>query len=596
MSFTKLPQIPSSRRKFLREAGWTAAALALPLDPITSALTVDANPAASDQPSTTYYIDTAGSNQNSGTSPSQPWKDFAPVNSKKFGPGDFLLLKRGCVWQDELIINGSGAAGKFLQIAAYGSGARPRIQRNGAPQDRCVRLNNSSFLKLSNLEVSNGGAGIVLFYDHSYHNRSVYLDDIVAHDFMNIDDAAGGHRVSWSYGIGVTGREDTPNNQTTALSDLRITNTEVYNTGSGIALDWGNHFCVDGTLALSNKFTDVFMENLHLHDNTVPGISFVSLFLTSVSRCTIQNSVIDKGARHAGTGTSALQIMYSQDVTIKNVTISNTLLDPSPDNSAVDFECNNERVTLDGCTFTNNAGPAIEILATPNNANPFTRNFQIMNCTFVKNNWARKLGSSQISIANWQFGNTPTGSISGNKYNNAPNTTFFGGDGNTTEISLSNNQNIGTPEKAPQLLKEWKFDATGNSQGWTNGPGNGIRNLQVSGGALTGEFSGGDPNVVSPDRLGIAIGPHVFVRLIMENRSAGKIGQIYFTTDASPAFDEKKHRDFWLYAQGKSFQPHDVEMALVPGWVGTLRSLRVDPEQGVASGGFSIRLVQLLTH
>lgn len=33
--------------------------------------------------------------------------------------------------------------------------------------------------------------GIVLFYDHSYHNRSVYLHDITAHDFGGIYRASG---------------------------------------------------------------------------------------------------------------------------------------------------------------------------------------------------------------------------------------------------------------------------------------------------------------------------------------------------------------------------------------------------------------------
>jgi hypothetical protein len=266
---------------------------------------------------TTYYVDTAGSNQNSGTSVSESWENFENVNAKTFAPGDSILLRRGCVWHEELKINGAGTPERFITLATYGAGNRPKIQRDGKPSDRCMQLHNSAYIKVSSIEVSNGGAGIVVFYDRSYHNRSVYFDDIVAHDFRGLPNDGQSYRVTWSYGIGVTGVEDKPNNQTRVLSDLRITNTEVYNTGAGIALDWGNHFCADGSLALNNKFGDVYMEHLNLHDNTVAPVSFASLFLTSVTGCTIRNSTIDKGCKYAATGTSALQIMYSKNVTVE---------------------------------------------------------------------------------------------------------------------------------------------------------------------------------------------------------------------------------------------------------------------------------------
>ena len=106
--------------------------------------------------------------------------------------------------------------------------------------------------------------------------------------------------------------------------------------------------------------------------------------------------------------------MYSKGVTLKNVTIRNTPFDPCPDNTALDFECDNEDALVDGCTFEHNAGAAIEFLATPGNANAYTRNFIVRNCTFIGNNWAKKLDNFQISVPDWQKGNTPSGRI----YNN----------------------------------------------------------------------------------------------------------------------------------------------------------------------------------
>jgi hypothetical protein len=579
-----------SRRQFLHETGRLAAGLTLS----TSILRASAgmNPAAGK----TYYVDTAGNNQNSGTSAAEPWKDFTAINQHTFSPGDSLFLKRGCVWNEELKINGAGSAQQFITLAAYGDGARPKIQRDGRGTDRCIRLNNSSYLKVSNLEVCNGGAGIVLYYDHSYHNRSVYLDDIVAHDFQKVGEPGGGRqRITWPYGIGVTGVEDTPNNQTCVLSDLRITNTEVYRTGAGIALDWGNHRCLDGTTAWRNKFTDVYMEHLNLHDNTVDGDSFASLFLCSVTRCTVKNSMIVRGTRFASTGTSALQLAYTKDVTLSCVTINDTPFNPCPDNTALDFECDNEDLMVDGCTFKNNAGPAIEMLATPGYPHPTTRNFVIRNCTFINNNTAHKLGNNQIQVANWVQGNRPTGKIYNNKYSNAPNTFFYGGDGNCTGIELGQNTNIGKPDPEPTVVKSWKFDSDGKAVGWENRPYSaGISQLRVSGGSLNGMINGIDPSIVSEDRLGVAISPETFVRVRMKNATDATFGQIYFITDTDDGWNEEKHRDFWLYPEATGFHTYDVDMFYVAKWSGVLRRLRVDPEQGADSGSFSIAQIQIL--
>ncbi len=581
-----------SRRVFLRDTGQLTIGLAfLPSRSLarTQAKPDSASPAHTGK---TYFIDTAGDDGNSGLSALQPWRSFAPVNARTFAPGDAILLKRGCVWHEELKLHGAGAPGQFLVLSAYGSGDRPRIQRDRRPSDRCIRLNNASFLKVSSVEVCDGGAGIVLFYDHSYNNRSVYLDDLLAHDFLGLPHASQSDRVSWSYGIGVTGVEDTPNNQTRVLSDLRITNTEVFNTGAGIALDWGNHFCLDGTHALRNKFGDVFMEHLHLHDNTVDGISFVSLFLTSVTGCLIQNSLIRKGARFAATGTAAVQVMYSKDVVLRNLTIRETPFNPCPDNAGLDFECDNENMLVEGCTFQNNAGPAIEVLATPDNFNPYTRNLVIRNNTFLGNNSARKIGRSQISVPDWTHGNMPTGAIYNNRYRNAPNTSFFGGDGNTTRLDVNNNTNVGAPDLELMPIQIWDFDANESGlQGWQALAC--ISGLRVTGHALEGRVRGVDPSIIS-DQLALHITPQTLIHLVLHNATAAAYGQIYFITDADPAWNEAKHRDFWLYPDAAGFHTYTLDMSSLSGWSGVLKQLRVDPEQDAPSGTFHIRQIRLL--
>jgi parallel beta-helix repeat protein len=75
----------------------------------------------------TYYVDaTTGSDDYNGRYASYeggsngPWKTLAHVESVTFSDGDMILLKRGQVWHEDLVVPSSG-----ITIDAYGSGAKP---------------------------------------------------------------------------------------------------------------------------------------------------------------------------------------------------------------------------------------------------------------------------------------------------------------------------------------------------------------------------------------------------------------------------------------------------------------------------------------
>ncbi|HVN19985.1 MAG TPA: polysaccharide deacetylase family protein [Dongiaceae bacterium] len=81
---------------------------------------------------TNYYVSSSGgSDSNPGTSPAAAWKTFSAagnhVNSGSFNPGDVIYLKRGDVWNEQLIPPSSGAAGNPISFDAYGSGPAPVI-------------------------------------------------------------------------------------------------------------------------------------------------------------------------------------------------------------------------------------------------------------------------------------------------------------------------------------------------------------------------------------------------------------------------------------------------------------------------------------
>lgn len=402
-----------------------------------------------------YYIDTAGNDNLDGLTPNTALRTFHAVNKTRLQPGDKVLLKCGCVWNEQLIINGRGTEDRFIEVSSYGKGNLPKIQRNGEIADRCVRANDASFLKIGNLEVCGGGAGIVLYYDNCYHNRSVYLENILAHDFVGIYRASGessqkeawksyrsDDRVGFSMGICVTGRDTTPFNNERVLTDLRVTNCEIYHTGAGIGLDWCDHKCCDGTEVGKNKFGDVLFEGLYLHDNTVPDVSLTSIFLQCATNAIFRNSVIDAGAGGAPWGTAAVHLQLCKNVCIQNVTIKNMPHTDVSDECGIDLEADVEDCLIVGCRFENNAGAAIEFLANSDvSGQAVSRNIWILDSVFINNNWAKRYANpSQILVQNWHEGNKPAGRVWNCVYRNPEGIAFVGGDGNLSELMLMNNR------------------------------------------------------------------------------------------------------------------------------------------------------------
>jgi hypothetical protein len=77
---------------------------------------------------TTYYVDPAGSNGNSGLSPQTPWRTLLKVGISTFQPGDVILFKRDAVWNEWLTPPSSGVAGNVIKFDAYGNGRPPEFR------------------------------------------------------------------------------------------------------------------------------------------------------------------------------------------------------------------------------------------------------------------------------------------------------------------------------------------------------------------------------------------------------------------------------------------------------------------------------------
>ena len=109
--------------------------------------------------SAVYYVDhTGGSDNNQGTSPTGAWQSLARIRQTHLYAGDFVLLKRGETWGEQLQINASGSDGAPITFGAYGTGNMPAIDGTNltlAAQTGLVNASARSYLVLDGLEVRN---------------------------------------------------------------------------------------------------------------------------------------------------------------------------------------------------------------------------------------------------------------------------------------------------------------------------------------------------------------------------------------------------------------------------------------------------------
>lgn len=109
--------------------------------------------------SAVYYVDhTGGSDGNSGTATTVAWQSLARIRQTHLNPGDFVLLKRGETWGEQLQINASGSDGAPITFGAYGTGNMPAIDGTNltlAAQTGLVNASARSYLVLNGLEVRN---------------------------------------------------------------------------------------------------------------------------------------------------------------------------------------------------------------------------------------------------------------------------------------------------------------------------------------------------------------------------------------------------------------------------------------------------------
>jgi len=134
----------------------------------------------------TYYVDSVkGKDANTGRTEKQAWKSLSNVNSRKFLPGDAILLARGGSWNEGLAPKGNGRKNAWITVGAYGKGPRPLVRGRSEPG---VALLGQNYWEIRDLSVTtnpDGNAdtgGIVILSREGPQPRGIRIINCVAFD------------------------------------------------------------------------------------------------------------------------------------------------------------------------------------------------------------------------------------------------------------------------------------------------------------------------------------------------------------------------------------------------------------------------------
>jgi hypothetical protein len=141
-------------------------------------------------------------------------------------------------------------------------------------------------------------------------------------------------------------------------------------------------------------------------------------------------------------------------------------------------------------------------------------------------------------------------------------------------------------ERLPTLAERLDFSFARSTEGWMTA--HDIADLAARDGALCGRATANDPYIVRS--LIRAKGDDCPVVLIRMRSTAGPAAQLFWTTEASPAFDEEKSLHFQVKPDGQ-WHDYRLDVGKYPQWAGqTITAIRLDP--GNSPGEFAVDFIR----
>ena len=195
-----------------------------------------------------YFFDSeCESSIKDGLTPETAYSDFKSINEKILSAGDKLLLKKGSVFIDSLILNGSGEEYSQIEVSFYGDAVeKPIIDIKDGSQ--FALLVKGEYVEISGIEIINkeGKNGILLKSEKYGANRGVKISGCYIHDIWTVNDLGPRNLrpKSWPHDAGGISVE-TNREEPTWYEGLRIEHNLIENvnrTGIWLCGQWNNRF------------------------------------------------------------------------------------------------------------------------------------------------------------------------------------------------------------------------------------------------------------------------------------------------------------------------------------------------------------------
>lgn len=284
----------------------------------------------------TYYVDAQnGSDSNSGTSPDNAWRTIQKINNSILLPGDIVLLKRGCVWQESLQIYHPGDIDNPISFGAYGAGEKPVFDGAGSIYFPLL-ISTTHHILVNDLTVRNGIFPVLINNSHR-----ITVDNLTVHD-------------NAGQGIYILAQEG-GKCEYNAVKNCTVFNTaalDQYNMGSGILIygEESKHHLIENNIVYNSSHegivifqgSDNRIANNEVHHSVGSGIRVAG---RSASNNLIEDNISHENAQNNDDRYGIDLIIAGDNNTVRYNMVyrqKNTLADdsigPDPGNCAVGGE------------------------------------------------------------------------------------------------------------------------------------------------------------------------------------------------------------------------------------------------------------------
>ena len=346
-----------------------------------------------------YFIDnsSASCSDDGAHTAEQPWCDFATLNTTTFQPGDAIYLKAGDVWNQPIVLNGSGSeAGGSISLTSYGSGKKPKVSYGSNTPVYVVSGTNISYWQISGLEIEDTSTipfdpsnslptsgALVFYFDGAGPYSNIEISNNVIHGTGTSHD-----------NILLNIYASYPSRTTPVVQNISITDNTMYDAGRSLVYINGQ---VGGK---SMTYRTGGYVNVTFSGNKAYNSALQGVVLGAIKNGVVSDNLVHDTGLYTGSGETwgpvGLWSVGSSHITFANNEVYRSF-DGSTgyDGSGIDVDWDNSYVTVRSNYLHDNQGAGVEVLSSDHTSVIYNR---------LYNNSGKTNMPAQISLNDYSAG------------------------------------------------------------------------------------------------------------------------------------------------------------------------------------------------